>query len=75
MSLGSGVGMSTPHRMQSGNQVTGPALIEQQTTAIFVSGGFDCLVDALGSFVLHAKGREDLVRARAPQQQHEEVVA
>ena len=63
------------HRMQGGHRVTGPALIEQQTTAIFVSDTFDCLVDALGSFVLYAKGREDLVRARALQQQHEEAIA
>jgi len=35
--------------------------VEQQTTAIVISDGFDCLVDALGSFVLYAKGREDLV--------------
>jgi N-methylhydantoinase A len=49
------------HRMHSGHRITGPALIEQQTTAIVVSDGYDCLVDALGSFVLYAKGREDLV--------------
>ena len=49
------------HRMHRGHRVTGPALIEQQTTAIVVSDGYDCVVDALGSFVLYAKGREDLV--------------
>ena len=26
-----------------------------------LGAGFDCVVDALGSFVLFAKGREDLV--------------
>jgi N-methylhydantoinase A len=52
------------HRMRCGHRIAGPALIEQQTTAIFVSDGFDCTVDALGSFVLYAKGRADLV-ARA----------
>jgi len=51
------------HRMRCGHRVTGPALIEQQTTAIVVSDGYDCVVDALGSFVLYAKGREDLVAA------------
>jgi N-methylhydantoinase A len=51
------------HRMRCGNRVEGPALIEQQTTAIVVSDGYDCVVDALGSFVLYAKGREDLVAA------------
>jgi N-methylhydantoinase A len=49
------------HRLRHGNRVNGPAVIELETTAIFVSAGFDCVVDALGSFVLFAKGREDLV--------------
>jgi hypothetical protein len=51
------------HRMRHGNRVAGPAMIEQVTTAIFVDASFDCVVDALGSFVLFRKGREDLVRA------------
>ncbi len=51
------------HRMRHGNRVDGPAMIEQVTTAIFVDASFDCVVDALGSFVLFRKGREDLVRA------------
>jgi N-methylhydantoinase A len=49
------------HRMHCGQRVAGPALIEQQTTAIVISDGYDCVVDSLGSFVLYAKGREDLV--------------
>jgi len=49
------------HRMRHGNRVAGPALVEQETTAIFVGASFDCVVDALGSFVLFAKGREELV--------------
>ncbi|MDE2614062.1 MAG: hypothetical protein KGL78_11515, partial [Burkholderiales bacterium] len=49
------------HRMRHGNRIDGPALVEQETTAIFVGASFDCVVDALGSFVLFAKGREDLV--------------
>jgi N-methylhydantoinase A len=49
------------HRMRCGHRVSGPALIEQQTTAIFVSDSFDCTVDSVGSFVLYAKGREDLL--------------
>lgn len=49
------------HKMRYGNQVAGPAIIEQVTTAIFVSESFDCLVDELGSFALYKKGREDLV--------------
>ena len=49
------------HAMHCGMRVAGPALIEQQTTAIFISDSYDGLVDSLGSFVLYAKGREDLV--------------
>jgi N-methylhydantoinase A len=48
-------------RLRHGNRVDGPAVIELETTAIFVGAGFDCVVDALGSFVLFAKGRDDLV--------------
>ena len=51
------------HRLRCGHRVAGPALIEQRTTAVFVSDGYDGVVDALGSFVLYAKGREDLVDA------------
>ena len=40
---------------------TGNELVEQQTTAIFISDSYDCVVDALGSFVLYAKGRADLL--------------
>ena len=49
------------HRMACGHRVAGPALVEQQTTAIVISDGYDCVVDKFGSFVLYAKGREDLV--------------
>ncbi|MDP6428202.1 MAG: hydantoinase/oxoprolinase family protein [Rhodospirillales bacterium] len=49
------------HALAHGHQITGPAMIEEVTTAIFVSSSFDCMVDALGSFVLYRKGREDLI--------------
>ncbi len=48
-------------KLQCGNRVEGPALIEAVTTAIFVSASFDCVVDGYGSFALYRKGREDLV--------------
>ena len=51
------------HRMRFGNRIDGPAMIEQATTAIFVSASYDCVVDALGSFAVYHKGREDLCRA------------
>ena len=59
------------HRMHCGQRVAGPALIEQETTAIFVSAAFDCTVDTLGSFVLYAKGREALLGRRAAEPQEE----
>jgi N-methylhydantoinase A len=48
-------------------------LVEQQTTAIFVSDSYDCVVDALGSFVLYAKGREDLLGAGAARAKEEAI--
>ena len=51
------------HRMGYGNRIAGPAMIEQETTAIFVSASYDCVVDAYGSFALYQKGREELVKA------------
>ena len=44
-----------------GNRITGPAMIEETTTAIFVSRDYSCVVDGMGSFVIFEKGREDLV--------------
>jgi N-methylhydantoinase A len=49
------------HKMHFGNRIAGPAMIEQETTAIFVSASYDCVVDSYGSFALYQKGREDLV--------------
>lgn len=49
------------HQLSHGNRITGPAMIEEETTAIFVSASFDCVVDQYGSFTLYRKGREDLV--------------
>ena len=49
------------HRIRFGNRIAGPAMVEEETTAIFVSAGYDCVCDRFGAFVLYAKGREDLV--------------
>ncbi|MBK6863535.1 MAG: hydantoinase/oxoprolinase family protein [Ideonella sp.] len=54
------------HAMRCGHRIAGPAIVEQQTTAIFVSEAFDATVDALGSFVLYAKGRDDLIGQAQP---------
>jgi len=38
-------------------------MIEEETTAVFVSSNFDGVIDSLGSFVLYRKGREELVKS------------
>ena len=50
------------HALKHGNKIVGPAMIEQVTTAIFVSASYDCVCDKFGSFALYLKGREDLVK-------------
>ncbi|MBL4767410.1 MAG: hydantoinase/oxoprolinase family protein [Rhodobacteraceae bacterium] len=49
------------HKMLHGNHIEGPAMIEQVTTAIFVGGMFNCVIDKYGSFALYRKDRADLV--------------
>ena len=51
------------HRLRSGHRISGPAMIEQITTAIFVSKTFDCVCDPCGSLALFRKGHENLVPA------------
>ncbi len=48
-------------RLRHGNRIAGPALVEQRNTTLFVSGSFDLVVDALGSFLVYRRGREDVV--------------
>ncbi|CAA7612278.1 hydantoinase/oxoprolinase family protein [Magnetospirillum sp. SS-4] len=49
------------HKLRHGNLIEGPAMIEEITTAIFVSEANSCVCDATGSFAIFRKGREDLV--------------
>jgi N-methylhydantoinase A len=49
------------HATCHGNRITGPAIVEQVNTTLFLSPAFDCRCDSRGSFVVHLKGREDLV--------------
>jgi len=49
------------HQLAHGNRIVGPAMIEEETTAIYVSASFNCVVDQYGSFTLYRKGREALV--------------
>jgi N-methylhydantoinase A len=57
------------HKMLHGNLVEGPAMIEEDTTAIFVSRDYACICDKFGSFALFKKGREDLVASTLREQQ------
>jgi N-methylhydantoinase A len=45
--------------LRYGNRLSGPAMVEQRNTSLFVGGAFDLLVDGLGSFVVYRRGRED----------------
>jgi N-methylhydantoinase A len=49
------------HKTRHGHRITGPALIEQVNTTLFLSSSFDCVCDKYGSFAVYRKGREDLV--------------
>lgn len=49
------------HKTRFGHRIAGPAMIEQENTAILVSAAYDCICDRYGSFAVYLKGREDLV--------------
>ena len=53
------------HATRFGYRITGPSIIEQRNTSILVTASYDCVCDAYGSFAVHLKGREDLVRSVA----------
>lgn len=46
------------HRLCHGNQIPGPALIEQRNTTLLLSPTYDCVCDRYGSFVVYKKGEE-----------------
>jgi N-methylhydantoinase A len=45
------------HRLQAGNEIAGPALVERTDTTIFISGGYTARIDGHGSCRLTARGR------------------
>jgi N-methylhydantoinase A len=51
------------HRLSCGQRINGPAIIEEVTTAVVLTGSWDAIVDKFGSFVLYRKRREDLIAA------------
>jgi len=46
------------HKLRHGNQILGPALIEQANTTLLLSSTYDCVCDRYGSFVVYKKGEE-----------------
>lgn len=44
-------------KMAPGNCLSGPAIVEQPTTTIIVTAGYDLVCDRYGNYVLNAKGR------------------
>jgi len=49
------------HELRFGQRIAGPAIVEEVTTAIVLTGTWDAIVDRYGSFVLHRKDRDDLI--------------
>ncbi|MHC5052455.1 MAG: hydantoinase/oxoprolinase family protein [Planctomycetota bacterium] len=45
------------HRLQAGNEIAGPALVERTDTTIFISGGYEARIDGHGSCRLTARDR------------------
>jgi N-methylhydantoinase A len=51
------------HNLRCGNQIHGPAVVEQRNTTLFVSAAFDVVLDSMGSFFVYRRGREDALPA------------
>jgi N-methylhydantoinase A len=49
------------HQTRFGHRISGPSIVEQVNTTLFLSPAFDCTCDPYGSFAVYLKGREDLV--------------
>jgi N-methylhydantoinase A len=49
--------------LRCGNQIRGPAVVEQRNTTLFVSAAFDVVLDSMGSFFVYRRGREDALPA------------
>jgi len=59
------------HRLRFGQRITGPAIVEEVTTAVVLTRSWDAIVDKFGSFVLYRKGREELIAAVQESRQRE----
>jgi len=49
------------HKTRFGHRISGPAIIEQVNTTLFLSASFDCICDRYGSFAVYLKGRMELI--------------
>jgi N-methylhydantoinase A len=49
------------HALHHGNQISGPAIVEQRNTTLFVSAAFELVVDAVGSMVVYRRDRSDIL--------------
>jgi N-methylhydantoinase A len=45
------------HNLRYGHRLSGPTVVEQKNTTLFVSAAFDVAVDAFGSLVVHQRDR------------------
>lgn len=52
------------HRMKCGNQVEGPAVIEQVNTTTFVTPEYNVLCDRYGSYTVYLKEREEEIQKK-----------
>jgi len=52
------------HKLMYGNQVQGPAIIEQVNTTTFVSPEYSVLCDRYGSYTMYLKEREEEIRTK-----------
>ncbi len=52
------------NKLRYGNEIGGPAIIEQVTTTTFVSPEFSVICDAYGSFTMYIKSRENEFKGR-----------
>jgi N-methylhydantoinase A len=60
-------------RLGFGQRIAGPAVVEHPTTSVVLTGAWDGIVDAHGSFVVYRKGRDDLVAAVCDAQPQEAI--
>jgi N-methylhydantoinase A len=58
-------------RLGFGQRVEGPAIVEHPTTSLVLTGGWDGIVDAHGSFIAYRKGRDELIAAVLGAHPHE----